>query len=108
DYTGGRIEVVDPHSGKSERLYDRAGEHRLKAPNDLVFDAHGGFWFSDFGKTRPREADRGGVYWAKADGSEIREVIHPFPNPNGVGLSPDGRVLYVAEGPASRLWAFEV
>ena len=33
--------------------------------------------------------DRGSVYWAKPDGSEIKEVIHPIMTPNGIGLSPD-------------------
>ena len=28
--------------------------------------------------------------------------------PNGIGLSPDGRLLYVAETPTGRLWAFEL
>ncbi len=28
--------------------------------------------------------------------------------PNGIGLSPDGRWLYVAETLAARLWAYEV
>ncbi|HEY0570546.1 MAG TPA: SMP-30/gluconolactonase/LRE family protein, partial [Enterovirga sp.] len=28
--------------------------------------------------------------------------------PNGIGLSPDGRVLYVAETETARLWAFDL
>ena len=46
DYSGGRIERVDLHTGAVEVLY-RACEVPLKGPNDLVFDAHGGFYFSD-------------------------------------------------------------
>ena len=46
-------------------------------PNDLVFDAQGGFYFSDLGKVRAREMDRGAVYYAKADGSFITEVRVP-------------------------------
>jgi gluconolactonase len=52
--------------------------------------------------------DRGFVFWAKADGSEIREVISFMLTPNGIGLSPDGSTLYVAETETARLWAFEV
>ena len=62
-YTGGRIEVIDQHTGKVRCLYDRCGEHRLCAPNDLVFDASGGFWFTDSGKQHPRHRDYGALYW---------------------------------------------
>lgn len=108
DYAGGRIEVVDPETGKVEVLYDRCGEHRLAGPNDIVFDAARGFWFTDSGKHHRRHSDHGGVYWARADGSEIREVLYPLPYPNGIGLSPDGRELYVADTGSAQLWAWEV
>jgi gluconolactonase len=58
DYETGRIETVDPRTGGIKRLYDRVGEHRLKGPNDLMFDGQEGFWFSDLGKSRPRDRDR--------------------------------------------------
>ena len=89
DYAGGRIERVDLATGAVECLYRTVGEVPLKGPNDLVFDRHGGFYFSDLGKVRAREMDRGAVYYAKADGSAITEVAFPMVTPNGVGLSPD-------------------
>src|SRR5690606_384746 len=74
-YKSGWIEAVDLDTGKSEVLYDRCGEHMLRGPNDIIVDANGDLWFTDMGRMQPRVMDRGGVYWAKADGSEIREVI---------------------------------
>ncbi len=68
-YTGGRIERLDLATGESRILYDRCGEHGLRGPNDIVFDAGGGFYFTDLGKSRPRDRHYGGVYYAKADGS---------------------------------------
>src|SRR6218665_1604876 len=62
DYAGGGIDVFDFATGRVERLYDRCGAQPLKGPNDLVFDASGGFWFSDLGKRRARDMDRGFVY----------------------------------------------
>jgi gluconolactonase len=106
DYVSGSIQVVDPATGRFETLYDACDGQRLRGPNDLVFDTAGGFWFTDLGKTRERDADRGAVYYAKADGSMIREAIFPLERPNGIGLSPDGRTLYVVETPTARLWAF--
>ena len=109
DSAGGRIEVVELATGAVRTLYDRCGEHRLKGPNDLMLDGKGGFWFSDLGKVRARDRDHGAVYWAALDGSRIVEAAFPVPGgANGIGLSPDGETLYVAETETGRLWAFDV
>ena len=108
DYSGGRIERVDLATGDVEVLYTGADGAKLRGPNDIVFDRHGGFWFTDLGKVRARDWDRSGVWYAKADGTDIREVIFPMVTANGVGLSPDGSRLYVAETHTGRLWAFEL
>ena len=102
------MERVDLKTGAVEVLYRGCGDVPLKGPNDLVFDAHGGIYFTDLGKRRPREMDIGAVYYAKADGSSITEVAYPMVTPNGIGLSPDGGTLYVAETEAARLWAFPI
>ncbi|MBS0241774.1 MAG: SMP-30/gluconolactonase/LRE family protein [Proteobacteria bacterium] len=108
DYKGGRIERVDLKTGKVDVLYTKGPNHKLNGPNDLVFDAHGGFYFTDLGKVRDREWDRGAVYYAKADGSSIKEVAYPVITPNGCALSPDGKVLYVAETQTGRVWAYDI
>jgi gluconolactonase len=108
DYTGGRIERLDPATGSVTVLYDHCGSHKLLGPNDTVFDGWGGFYFTDLGKSRARDRDWGGVYYALADGSRVAEVVHPILTPNGIGLSPDGKTLYVAETETARLWAFDV
>ncbi|HEY2429592.1 MAG TPA: SMP-30/gluconolactonase/LRE family protein [Acidimicrobiales bacterium] len=104
DYSGGRIERVDLSTGEVTVLYTECDGHPLRGPNDLVFDAAGGFWFTDLGKLRPRDRDRGGVYYARPDGSSITEVIYPVDGPNGVGLSPDGTMLYYADTYTGRVW----
>jgi gluconolactonase len=108
DYVGGSIQVVDPETGRFETLYDACGGKTLRGPNDLVFDRAGGFWFTDLGKTRDRDADRGAVCYARADGSSIREAIFPLERPNGIGLSADEKTLYVVETPTARCWAFRL
>lgn len=109
DYSGGRIERVDLATGAVETLY-KSGDFgcTLRGPNDIVFDDAGGFWFTDHGKTRRRERDVTGVFYARADGSLLKEVIFPMENPNGIGLSPDGKTLYVAETYTSKLWAYDI
>ena len=108
DYGGGRIERVDLETGAVEVLYTGAEGVTLRGPNDIVFDAHGGFWFSDLGKVRARDWDRSGVWYGRADGSGLKEVVFPMITANGVGLSPEGDRLYVAETQTGRLWAFEI
>lgn len=111
DYAGGRIERIDPETGAVEVLY-RSGDFgcTLRGPNDIVFDDHGGFWFTDHGKVdyARRCHDVVGIFYAKADGSHLEEVIFPSQNPNGIGLSPDGSRLYAAETYTCRLMQFNV
>lgn len=108
DYSGGRIERINLSTGTVERLYDKVDGRGLRGPNDLVFDSTGGFWFTDLGKARERDLDIGGVYYARADGSDISEAVHPFMSANGIALSPDENTLYVCETVGARLWAYDI
>ncbi|MFC3124201.1 SMP-30/gluconolactonase/LRE family protein [Pseudoroseomonas globiformis] len=109
DYAGGWIERIDPVSGSATRLYEACDGRRLRGPNDIVLDGQGGAWVTDYGKVRAHGRDHGTVYWIALDGSRIVEAAHPFPGgANGVGLSPDGRCLYVAETETGRLWVFDI
>ena len=107
-HEGGRIERVDLDSGEVEVLFSECDGRPLRAPNDLVFDTAGGFYFTDHGIREERTSDRTGVLYATPDGGEIREVILPLDAPNGVGLSPDGSRLYVAETYTACVWWWEV
>jgi gluconolactonase len=109
----GSIQRVDLATGKVETLYEECADadgvmHPLRAPNDIVFDSSGGLWFTDHGVRHGRASDRTGIYYAKADGSSITEVIFPVDAPNGIGLSPNGDRLYVAETHTGRVWAWNV
>ena len=108
DYKGGSIQRIDAKSGDTRVLYAECNGHRLSAPNDIVFDRQGGFYFTDLGKRHARSRDHGGLYYALPDGSKIVELAYPLLSPNGVGLSPDERVVYVADTESSRLFAFDI
>ena len=108
DYKGGYIQRIDPKTGDTKVLYTHCGAHKLSAPNDIVFDKQGGFYFTDLGKRRARDRDHGGLYYALPDGSKITEIAYPIVTPNGVGLSPDEKTVYVADTETSRLFAFDI
>ena len=104
----GWIERAHLETGRVERLYDGVGERKLNSPNDIVFDREGGFWFTDLGKRGATTRDVGAVYYAKADGSHIECAIPNLFEPNGVGLSPDEKTVYVAETALRRVLAFDL
>ena len=108
NYQCGSIQRIDPRSGELRILYTQCAGHHLSAPNDIVFDRRGGFYFTDLGKRRARDRNHGGLYYASPDGSKIVELVHPMLSPNGVGLSPDEKVVYVADTETSRLFAFDI
>ena len=107
-FTGGWVDRIDLDTGEVATLYRDHDGRRLHSPNDIVFDADGGFWFTDLGKMRAHDLDRGGVYYARPDGSSITQPIHGLLGANGVGLSPDGSTLYVAESYTGRLMAWDL
>ncbi|HEV2530593.1 SMP-30/gluconolactonase/LRE family protein [Phenylobacterium sp.] len=107
-HVGGSIQRFDPKSGKLTTLYEACDGKRLVGPNDLVFDKQGGIWFTDHGCSTPEGRKFGGVYYAKTDGSHISRQRDHLISPNGVGLSPDESVVYVADTQLARLWAFDV
>ncbi|MFC1539285.1 SMP-30/gluconolactonase/LRE family protein [Candidatus Latescibacterota bacterium] len=77
-----------------------AGEYngvRLDGPNDMVIDKSGGIYFTDsrFSPGEELMQDTPAVYYVKPDGSIMR-IIDDIEFPNGIDLSPDGKILYVA------------
>jgi gluconolactonase len=108
DYKGGSIQRIDPKTGETKTLYSEVNGHKLSAPNDLVFDRQGGFYFTDLGKRYAHQRDNGGLYYAMPDGSSIKELVYPIVTPNGVGLSPDEKTVYVADTETSRIYAWDI
>jgi gluconolactonase len=115
DYETGRIERIDAN-GEVQRLYTSCDGTQLSAPNDLVFDTEGNFYFTDPIQRDPKVREpmnaptkrQGNVYYATPDGKHIRRVATNLQHPNGIGLTPDGKTLLVAETFAASLCAFPI
>ncbi|MYF81947.1 MAG: SMP-30/gluconolactonase/LRE family protein, partial [Chloroflexi bacterium] len=97
NYAGGSIQRVDLETGAVETVYTECDGLPLKGPNDIVFDATGGFWFSDLGKNREYDRDLGALYYATTDGSHISRAVFPITGgANGVGQATGATHVYVA------------
>jgi len=105
-----RVSVLAKGQGK-RTLVDSYQGKRLNSPNDLVFDSRGTLYFTDppYGLPRraedpTRELDHFGVY-RLAPGGELTLLTDSMSRPNGLALSPDETVLYVANSdPERAVW----
>ncbi|RHW26216.1 SMP-30/gluconolactonase/LRE family protein [Nocardioides immobilis] len=111
---GGRIDRLDLKTGTVDVLYDGFEGRRLSAPNDIVFDQHGGFYFTDYGAVTPTNHERGALYYASIDGSSMVKLrdAHFGPVgigfPNGIGITPDGQNLLYVETFTARLFSSRI
>jgi gluconolactonase len=94
--------------GSFTTLADRYEGKRLNSPNDLVFARNGDILFTDPPYGLPgtfddpgRELPFTGVYRLGNDG-EVTLLVKDHTAPNGLGLSPDGKTLYVANSDPKR------
>jgi gluconolactonase len=107
-YIGGRIQAIELQSGRIEDLYTSWRGVPLRAPNDLVFDQRGGFYFTDHASAFPDMREHGGLYYARPDGSYIERLAYPLNHPNGVALSPGENRIYVGDSLVGNLWSWDI
>jgi lactonase len=100
--TGAVFEVRPDGSGLQTVVPPEAGY----MPNDLVFDAKGGLYFTDFRGTSTDP--RGGIYYVPPTSSTIMPVLQSIAKANGVALSPDGKVLWATEFGRNQLHRIEL
>lgn len=115
DHRGGSLLLANPATGSFEVRCTEVAGSPLVAPNDLVVDADGGVWFTDFGvQDDASSAGRPGVVYTPAGATQATAptpgsaVVWGTDQANGIGLSADGALLYVAETHSARVWAFDV
>ncbi|GAA3366882.1 SMP-30/gluconolactonase/LRE family protein [Saccharopolyspora gregorii] len=107
DYSGGRLQRVTL-DGEVTDVCTEVDGRPLRGPNDLVFGRRRRLLLTDFGKTARGRWTWAGLYYALPDGSRVEEMVFPLHQPNGVGLSPDGDRVHVAETGSGRVWSWEV
>ena len=110
-----RVAQLQP-DGKFLPLADRYEGKRFNSPNDAVQHSDGSLYFTDpsygleGGNNSPlKEIPFNGVYRRAKDGT-VTLVTKELSFPNGIGLSPDEKTLYVANSDSNRaIWmAFDL
>ena len=101
DYKNGLMQL-DVGSGRVVPFLERRNSERFKGVNDLVFDAAGNLYFTDQGQTGLHDPT-GRLYRLARDG-RLDLLLDNIPSPNGVALSPDGKLLYLAVTRGNCVW----
>jgi lactonase len=96
--TGGTVFSISPDGTDREVIIE---ESHAYLPDDLVFDQHGGFYFTDF-RGNSSEPD-GGMLYVRPDFSEVTPVLANLSIGNGVALNAEENVVWVSELSAGRL-----
>ncbi|MBZ5621802.1 MAG: SMP-30/gluconolactonase/LRE family protein [Acidobacteriia bacterium] len=117
--TEGRLYTCETHArrvtrtdrkGAIEVLADKWEGKRFNAPNDIVVSKTGHVYFTDpaFGEQSDhRELDFYGVYHI-APKAPMKLVAKPNGRPNGIALSPNGRILYVVNSDERNIRTYDV
>jgi gluconolactonase len=86
--------------GTKTTICDRFNGKKFNSPNDLIIHSNGDIYFTDppYGlkDKAAREIEWHGVYRVKPDGT-VTLLTKEMSRPNGIGLSPDEKTLYVAQ-----------
>ncbi|WP_062364926.1 SMP-30/gluconolactonase/LRE family protein [Variovorax paradoxus] len=101
DYKNGLMHI-DVRSGAVTPHLQRRNTERFKGVNDLVLDAQGNIYFTDQGQTGLHDPT-GRLYRLRPDG-QLDLLLGNVPSPNGVALSPDGKLLYLAVTRGNCVW----
>lgn len=102
------IARVSLKNGQVSTVVDRDDQGRpFHSTNDVVFDRHGGLYFTDPGNFAKDTTD-GAVYYLPPGAHQVRKVADGLAFPNGLALSSNGLTLYVAETPLGQIDAIDL
>ena len=101
DYKQGLM-LLDPASGAIKPLLEFGSLERFRGLNDLIFARNGDLYITDQGQSG-LQAPNGCLYRLRATG-ELDRLLDNIPSPNGLVLTPDERVLYLAVTRANCVW----
>lgn len=96
------ILICDPATGSIKPYMTRRHLERFKGPNDLVVDSKGNVYFTDQGQTGM--TDQTGKVYRLSSGGKLDQLVSNGVSPNGLVLSRDEKVLFVAMTRSNQVW----
>ena len=111
EHSGRRLSILEL-DGTLRTLVDRFEGKAFNSPNDLAIAKDGAIYFTDpdYG-LRDQPSEIGGCWVFRFDpkNQRLRVLAKDFDKPNGIALSPDGKLLYVADsGKPKHIRVFDV
>ncbi|MDF1815816.1 MAG: amidohydrolase family protein [Verrucomicrobiales bacterium] len=100
DYTGHNILKIDPETKNIEVF---AHQPEMHQPNDLAIAADGTLYASD-----PDWKNGDGALWRISTDGKVTQLADGKGTTNGIEVSPDGKILYVAESKQRRVLAYDL
>jgi len=106
--------IVNPKSNKTitDFVTNYEGK-KFNSPNDIALGANGILYFTDpiYGLTngnsdKLKELPFNGVY--KFENNKVKVLIDSLKEPNGIGVSPDNKFLYVSDSETGKLLCYEL
>ena len=108
-----RLVAIDPDGKLTPLVTVGVGGRALRLTNDMIVDKKGGIYFTDpapfafAGQPPPTEMPPGFVYYLPPTGNLIL-IDDQIARPNGISLTFDGKILFIADTDSENLWAFDV
>lgn len=107
DYGAGRVLRIAADGKSAEVLADRCGGKRFNNINDVALDRGGNIYFTDPGGSSVKNPV-GSVYRYDITTTKVTQLATGLVYPNGLGVTPDGKHLCVAESQRYRILIFDL
>ena len=98
---------IDPQ-GNTTVLADSFNGMPLNRPNDVCSHPEAGIFFTDPRSSRSTEKVVSRVFHLSSDSKRLTAIIEDLIFPNGIIITPDGKVLYIADWAAKKVYAYSI
>ncbi|HKD66855.1 MAG TPA: SMP-30/gluconolactonase/LRE family protein [Candidatus Binataceae bacterium] len=108
--SGPSLALFDEKTGKVEDVFSKYPDRTINALNDMTVDSHGSVYIGSMNYNaleRDAKPVPGDLYRVDPGGS-VTVVGEGYQVSNGLGFSPDGKLLYHADSPPKAIYAYEV
>lgn len=100
----GELYTLDPVTGKRTIITSMYDQETLRGLNDLVFDNKGGLYITEPYGSNALQVN-GRVFYLPPGSNKLQLLYKNIAYPNGIAISPDNKVIYIAEFAQNRIVA---